>query len=122
MSKKEMKAKGVCEFQGFNVSAKNVAKLKVSMRYDEIVTSVNLMQALNTDIDVFARYGGKVERLGMFKLDAITHDKDGNSKITVASMLDNVEFEKIMELALYSQSEITQILFKAVLEIEQKEE
>lgn len=116
-----MKAKGVCEFQGFNVSAKNVAKLRVSMRYDEIVTSVNLMQALNTDIDVFVRYDGKVERLGMYKLDSITHDKDGNSKITLSSMLESVEFEKVMEFALFSESQIVQILFKAILEIESKQ-
>lgn len=122
MADNELKVKGVCSFGGLSIGKNKVVTLKVKLRYDEIVTSVNLMQGLHTDITVSARINGKVDRLGLFKVDGVVFDKDGNSVVTLKALIDQVELDNIVKLPMIDEEvDVFQILFKAVLELESNE-
>ena len=49
---KKFRQKGVATFEGLNIGKNKQVTLKVKLRYDEVVTSVELLQGLNTDITI----------------------------------------------------------------------
>lgn len=101
-----------------NITAKKVVNLTFKMRYDEIVTSINLLQGLNTEITVQAKVsGGKAKNLGLFRLDGIRFDRDGNAVLPFKSLLDNVDMENILEVMDMEEEDILQLRFMAVLEL-----
>lgn len=116
MSDKTIKLKGISKFVGMNISANKIITLNVVMGYEEIVTSIQLLQGLNNDITVFAKLGiGKAKSLGMFTVNSVNFDRDGNAKVSLKSMVSNVELENIIEII--DNEEILQLLFKAIIEL-----
>lgn len=112
---KKIQEKGIASFEGMSVSTGSVVTLKLKLRYDEILTSVNLLQGLQSDITVHAKVPDeKAFSLGVFTINAVNFDKDGNAKITLKSMTDNVNLEKVCQLA---DEQLIQIRFMAVLEL-----
>ena len=130
MAKKKFDQKGIATFSGLSVGANKVVTIKFKLRYDEIITSINLLQGLNNDITIHAKVEGQKEKsLGVFNISGIPFDKDGNATVQFKSTVDNVEMENITSI-LYSDTDYVQLKFMAVLqleesdvkEIEQKEE
>jgi hypothetical protein len=120
---KKFQQKGVAVFNGMTVSPQKVITLKFKLRYDEVVTSVNLLQGLNTDITVHAKIGtGKAVNLGMFTIGGISFDRDGNAVIPFKSMVDNVNMDSIQEVLSADKEELIQLRFMAVLELPVNEE
>lgn len=120
MAEKEMKVRGISKFVSLNISASKVVTLNMLMRYDEIVTSVQLLQGLNNDITVLAKLPlGKPKSLGMFTVNGINFDKDGNAKVTLKSLTQNVELDNITEII---EEDTVQLMFRAIIELEMKEE
>lgn len=118
-----MKLKGISRFEGMNISSSKVITLNVKMGYEEVVTSVQLLQGLNSDITVLAKLGiGKPKNLGMFKVNGINFDKDGNAKISLKSLTYNVELDNVMEVVNADNEEILQLLFKTIIELPDNEE
>lgn len=115
---KDLKVTGEAGFKGMTISKARVVNVKFELRYSEIVKSVNLMQGLHNDIDVIARYRGKAHKLGMFKLDGVTFDRDGNSTISLKAMIDQVEVDEVAAVASLDPEEILALRFNAVLEID----
>lgn len=116
----ELKQKGIVKFQGFNVASSKVVTLKVKLPFNEMVTSVKLLQSLNSDVTIHAKMdGSKAVSLGMFSISSVTFDKDGNATAQFKSMLENVDSENICSLA---DSEVTEMLFRAIIELPEKEE
>lgn len=116
---KEMKVRGISTFKSLNISGNKVVTLKFKMRYDEIVTSVQLLQGLNCDITVLAKIGGsKPKSLGLFTVGGINFDKDGNAEVTLKSLTQNVELNNITELV---EEELIQLMFRTIIELEDKE-
>lgn len=90
-------------------------QVKFKLRYDELLTSVNLLQGLNSDITVHAKCGtGKAMNLGIFTIGAVNFDKDGNAMIPFKSLTDNVNLDNICSLV---DEEFIQLRFMAVLEL-----
>lgn len=113
---KEIKLKGVSKFSGFSISAARVVTLNIIMGYEEIITSVQLLQGLNNDITALAKLGIKKPiSLGVFTVNSVNFDKDGNAKVSLKSMVDNVDLDNIMELI--ECNDIIQMMFKAVIEL-----
>ena len=112
---KELKQRGVATFEGLQVGKNKTVTLNLKLRYDEIVTSVNLLQGLNTDITLQAKVPDKKPmNLGLFTIGAVNFDRDGNAKIPFKSMVDNVNLDCITQLV---DEEFIQIRFMAVLEL-----
>lgn len=114
VQEKEVKLKGVSKYAGLNVSSSKVVTLTMVMGYEEIITSVKLLQGLNTDITVLAKVGiRKPVSLGIFTVNGVNFDRDGNAKISLKSMVDNVELNNIVKLI--DNEDIIQLMFKAIV-------
>lgn len=112
---KEMKLKSPVVFKGLLVSPSKVVTLKVSLRYDEIMTSINLLSGLNSDINIMAKIGDKKPcNLGTFTIGSIGFDKDGNATVPFKSMVENVNLVQICNMV---DEEYIQLMFKALLEL-----
>lgn len=112
---KKIKEKGVAIFEGLTISNTAVVKLKFRLRYDDMITSVNLLQGLNSDVTLRAKIPNyDAMSLGVFEIDSINFDKDGNAKITFKSFAQNVELENICMLP---TADYIQLMFLAVLEL-----
>lgn len=115
MAEKKFKQKGIAEFQGLSIGKNKTVQVKFKLRYDELLTSVNLLQGLNSDITVHAKCGtGKAMNLGIFTIGAMNFDKDGNAMIPFKSLTDNVNLDNICSLV---DEEFIQLRFMAVLEL-----
>lgn len=115
MAEKKFKQKGIAEFQGLSIGKNKTVQVKFKLRYDELLTSVNLLQGLNSDITVHAKCGtGKAMNLGIFTIGAVNFDKDGNAMIPFKSLTDNVNLDNICSLV---DEELIQLRFMAVLEL-----
>ncbi len=115
MAEKKFKQKGIAEFQGMSIGKNKTVQVKFKLRYDELLTSVNLLQGLNSDITVHAKCGtGKAMNLGIFTIGAVNFDKDGNAMIPFKSLTDNVNLDNICSLV---DEEFIQLRFMAVLEL-----
>lgn len=115
MAEKKFKQKGIAEFQGLSIGKNKTVQVKFKLRYDELLTSVNLLQGLNSDITVHAKCGtGKAMNLGIFTIGAVNFDKDGNAMIPFKSLTDNVNLDNICSLV---DEEFIQLGFIAVLEL-----
>lgn len=112
---REFKQKGLATFNSLSVSQKQVVTLKFKLKYDELLTSVNLLQGLNTDITIHAKPPvGKALNLGLFRIGSISFDRDGNATIPFTSMVENVNMNNICDII---QEETIILRFLAVLEL-----
>ena len=118
MEKKRFKQKGIAEFQGLSIGKNKTVQVKFKLRYDELLTSVNLLQGLNSDITVHAKCGtGKAMNLGIFTIGAVNFDKDGNA-IAANGLESYFETDDDGKVT-YSlvDEEFIQLRFMAVLEL-----
>ena len=111
---KKLKQKGVAIFDGMTIGKNKTVQLKFKMRYDEILTSVELLQGLNADITIHAKLPGGVVNLGIFTIGSVNFDKDGNATIPFKSLVENVNLDNICSLV---DEEYVQLRFMAVLEL-----
>lgn len=116
MENKEVKLKGVSRYAGLNISSSKIVTLTMILGYEEIVTSVKLLQGLNSDITVLAKTGiKKPVSLGMFTVNGVNFDKDGNAKLSLKSMVENVELDNI--ISLIDNDDVIQLMFKTIIEL-----
>ena len=112
---KEFKQNGLASFLGLNVGASKAVTLKFKISYSEIVTSINLLQGLNTDITIQAKVGSaKPIDLGMFTIGNVSFDRDGNATVQFKALVDNVNLDKIVTIV---DEEQVKLRFLAVLEL-----
>ena len=112
---RKFKQKGIATFEGLNIGKNKTVQVKFKLRYDEILTSVELLQGLNADITVQAKTAStKAMNLGIFTIGAINFDKDGNATIPFKSLVDNVNLDNICALV---DEDYIQLRFMAVLEL-----
>ena len=96
---KKFKQKGIATFEGLNIGKNRTVQVKFKLRYDEILTSVELLQGLNNDITIHAKTAiGNPMNLGIFTIGALNFDKDGNATIPFKSLVDNVNLDNICSL------------------------
>lgn len=112
---KKFKQKGVASFEGMTIGKNKTVQVKFKLPYDEIITSVELLQGLNTDITVKAKIPNKEAMvLGLFTIGGVNFDRDGNAVIPFKSLTDNVNLDNICSLV---DEEYIQLMFLAVLEL-----
>ena len=112
---KKFKQKGIATFEGLNIGKNKTVQLKFKLRYDEILTSVELLQGLNNDITVHAKTAtGNPMSLGIFTIGAVNFDKDGNATIPFKSLVDNVNLDNICALV---DEDYIQLRFQAIIEL-----
>lgn len=115
MAEKKFKQKGIATFEGLTIGKNKTVQLKFKFRYDEIITSVELLQGLNNDITVHAKTAtGNPMSLGMFTIGAVNFDKDGNATIPFKSLVDNVNLDNICMLV---DEDYIQLRFQAIIEL-----
>lgn len=115
-----MKKKGIASFDGLTVGKNKTVQVKFKFKYDEMLTSVELLQGLNADITVFAKTpSAKPVELGVFTIGAVNFDRDGNATIPFKSLVDNVNLVNICSLV---DEEIIQLRFRALLNLPEPEE
>lgn len=112
---KKFKQKGVATFQSLSIRRNKTVQLNFKLRYDEILTSVELLQGLNSDITVHAKIGDdKPVNLGIFTIGAVNFDKDGNATIPFKSLVDNVNLDNINSII---DEDYIQLRFMAIIEL-----
>lgn len=113
----EIKQTGVASVTSFSVS-KQVVTLKIKFSYEELLTSINMLRAFNTDVTIFAKEPlGKGLNLGVFTIGGTTFDRDRNCVVTFKSLIDSVDPDNICQIM---KQESVKIRFLAV--VEQNEE
>lgn len=112
---RKLKQHGIASFEGMSIGKNKTIQVKFKLRYDEILTSVELLQGLNNDITLHAKVPDKKPmNLGIFTIGAINFDKDGNATIPFKSLTDNVNVESICSLV---DEELIQLRFQAIIEL-----
>lgn len=111
---KKFKQKGVATFEGLTIGKNQTVQVKFKLRYDEILTSVELLQGLNTDITLQAKASSGAMSLGIFTIGAINFDKDGNATIPFKSLVKNVNLSNICNLV---DEKYIQLRFQAIIEL-----
>ena len=86
MDKVKYQEKGIAVFEKMDISKNRIVQVKFKMRYDQIMTSISLLQGLNTDITVIAKIGiEKAKSLGLFTIGSVNFDRDGNAVVLFKS-------------------------------------
>ena len=112
---KKFKQKGIATFEGLNIGKKKTVQLKFKLRYDEILTSVELLQGLNNDITVPPQAAtGNPMSLGLFTIGAVNSDTDGDATIPFKSLVDNVNLDNMCALV---DEDYIQLRFQAIIEL-----
>lgn len=112
---KKFKQKGIATFEGLSIGKNRTIQVKFKLRYDEILTSVELLQGLNNDITVHAKTAtGNPMSLGIFTIGSVNFDKDGNATIPFKSLVDNVNLDNICALV---DEDYIQLRFQAIIEL-----
>lgn len=112
---RKLKQQGIASFEGLSIGKNKTIQVKFKLRYDEILTSVELLQGLNNDITLHAKVPDKKPmNLGIFTIGAINFDKDGNATIPFKSLTDNVNVESVCSLV---DEELIQLRFQAIIEL-----
>lgn len=112
---KKFKQKGIATFEGLSIGKNRTVQVKFKLRYDEILTSVELLQGLNNDITVHAKTpSSNPMSLGIFTIGSVNFDKDGNATIPFKSLVDNVNLDNICSLV---DEEYIQLRFQAIIEL-----
>ena len=116
---KKFKQKGLATFEGMSIGKNRTVQVKFKLRYDEILTSVELLQGLNSDITVHAKCADSSPvNLGIFTIGAVNFDKDGNATIPFKSMVENVNLDNICSLV---DEDYIQLRFQAIIELPDNE-
>ena len=56
---RKLKQQGIASFEGLSIGKNKTIQVKFKLRYDEILTSVELLQGLNNDITLHAKVPDK---------------------------------------------------------------
>ena len=114
-----VKIKEVVKYDGHSVRANGSVDLGFKAMYSEITNSMQVLQLLNNDVDIIAKFpGAKPIKLGMFRVKNVVFDGDGESKLKFNAISDNVEMDSLNQLI---SSEEFQIMMQSDLEIEEDE-
>lgn len=119
--KTNLKIKQFVEYKGHSLSANGSVNLNVKASYSELTNTIKLMQMLNNDVVIKAKVEGKKLNLGMFRINSIKIDGDGESVIKFNGLNDYIEMDNLNELPLNdSDSKEFAIMYGAEIEPEEE--
>ena len=98
-----IKVKEVVTYGGHSLSANGSVNLTLKSGYSELSNSVKLLQMLNNDVNIKAKApGGKVMKLGMFRVKQVVIGGDGESQLKFNGLSDYIEMDNLNLLPLSS--------------------
>lgn len=117
---KEIKTKMVVKYNGHQVKANKSVDLSFKVGYDQLTSTVQVLQLLNNDVDIVAKLPDEPAiKLGSFRVQNVAINHDGESVIKFNSMSDFVETDNFNKLI---GSDLIKIQLSAVIELEDEEE
>lgn len=121
---KEIKVKELVMYDGHNLKANGSVNLKLKARYSELTNSIQLMQLLNNDVEIVAKLPDKkAKNLGLFRIQQIIIDGDGESVLKFNGISDYIEMDNLNQLPLNSDDiKEFKVMFKSQVEIEEENE
>lgn len=114
-----MKQTGVASVEGFSIR-KKIVTLKLRFEFNEFLTSINLLQCMNTDVTVLAKFpdGEKAVNLGVYTIESNNFNKNHESLIVLKSLIDSINLDNTCRATV---ADNVIIRFLAVLELPDNE-
>jgi hypothetical protein len=117
---KSLQTKIVAKYAGHSVKANKNVDVNFVAGYDQLTSSIQLLQLLNVDVEVMAKLPDeKPMKLGSFRVKGVNIDHDGESKILFNGMDDYVDTNAINKLV---GSELVQLKFEGIVDVEEGDE
>lgn len=117
-----IKVKEVVTYGGHSLRANGAVNFTLKASYSELTNTISLMQMLNNDVSIKAKIpGGKPMKLGVFRINQIVIDGDGESVLKFNGLNDYIEMDNLNMLPL-NDSENKEFVVMMEAEIEEEEE
>lgn len=117
-----IRVKEVVTYGGHSLKANGAVNFTLKASYSELTNTINLMQMLNNDVSIKAKVpGGKPMKLGVFRINQIVIDGDGESVLKFNGLNDYIEMDNLNMLPL-NDSDNKEFVVMMEAEIEDEEE
>uniref|UniRef100_UPI0037DD7C56 hypothetical protein n=1 Tax=Methanobrevibacter smithii TaxID=2173 RepID=UPI0037DD7C56 len=118
---KKIKVKLESQYNGHSIKKNGSVDMNFILPYSEIVNVVKLLQLINCNIHVLAKVGtSNPVSLGVFYLNKVNIDRDGQSKISFNTELESSEINNMTELT--EPDTIIRLMCSGTIEDEDNEE
>ncbi len=118
-----VKIDSVGSYNGHSVKSNGNVSLSFKFRYSELVNYIKLIQMLNNDVKVKVKKQQEKEfSLGVFRINSIKIDHDGEGNVSFTSMTDYAEVDNLNKLVMESKDEEFRVGFEADVEVENEDE
>lgn len=116
---KKIELKAVGQYNGHQAKPSGSVDLNIVCEYSELTNTIPMLQLLNNDINLAVKKAGeKPFKLGIFRLQQINFDHDGQAKIKFNSTNDFVEIDNLNKLIPMEKGERFTIKLNSVVELE----
>ena len=116
---KNFSLKTVAQYGGHSIRSNGNVDLTLRCDYSELVKYIQLVQALNNDVDIIIKIPDqKPFQLGLFRIKSIMVDHDGEGILKFNGLTDFIETDNLIRLV---GCERFNIKFNAEIEIEEAE-
>lgn len=96
---KKVKVKLDVQYNGHSVKKNGAVDINFILPYSELTNTLKLLQLINCNINVAAKMGtNKPISLGVFYLNKMSIDRDGQSKVSFNTEIESSELINITEL------------------------
>lgn len=118
MSERHVEIKAVCSYNGHSINPNGNMNLKMKSAYSELTDYIKLIQFLNNDVSVTVQLPNeKPMNIGVFRVNAINVDHDGEGNLTFNSIVDSVELNNINQLSMTDKGTPFKATFEAEIEV-----
>jgi len=112
------KIKLVGKYHGHQVKPNKIVQLTLKFPYDQLPRTIQTLQMLNENVTIKAKVPSeKPFNVGMFTINQVNFDHDGECVIRLNSTIDYVEIDNISKLILEAE-ESAQLSFEAEIDLE----
>lgn len=122
MSKK-VKVEQVVTSGGYSINGNGITMVTFKSKYGELVNTVNMLQLLNNDIDVYATVPGEKEKMigNNFRMKQVVVDGDGEQTVKLQGVSEFTDVSELTALP-FKNSEIPEFRIKLESSIELESE
>lgn len=112
--------KTVAKYGGHNIKPNGSVTVSFKCPYSELPNYLQIVQMLNNDINIDVKKPeSKSFGLGVFRLQKMNIDHDGECFLQFNSITDYVEVDNLNKLIVDSKDELFRITLKSEIEVEQ---
>ena len=116
----EIKVKQLVTYGGHSMGASASVNLTLKSKYSELPKSIQQLQMLNNDVSIKAKLPGrKPMKLGVFRINKIVVDGEGESVLKFNGLSDYIEMDNLNLLPLSTEeNKEFAVMMEAEVEIE----